>query len=126
MNVVDSCAWLAYLADEPTADYFETAITDIEHLLVPSVCILEVFKVVVRQRGEHAALQAVALMRQGKVVPLNESLAMLSAQLGLAHKLPLADSIVLATANQVDGLVWTQDADFEGLPGVRFTPKQTS
>lgn len=73
-----------------------------------------------QQRGESAALQAVAVMAQGLVVDLTAPLALLSARLGLEYKLPLADSIVYATARERDAEVWTQDADFEGLPRVRF------
>lgn len=123
-NVVDSSAWLAYLADEPTAADFAAAIEDPRRLVVPSVCLLEVFKVVARQRGEGDALQAVALMRQGAVVDLDTPLALSAARLGLDHRLPLADSIVYATARAAGGVVWTQDEDFEGLPDVQYFPKR--
>jgi uncharacterized protein with PIN domain len=122
-NVVDSSAWLAYLADEPGAQHFSAAIEDVENLLVPSVCILEVFKVVSRQRGDGDALQAAALMQQGLVVDLDATLAVAAAKAAVDHKLPLADSIVYATGITRDGVVWTQDEDFEGLPDVKFFPK---
>ena len=123
-NVVDSSAWLAYLADEPTATDFAPAIETTARLIVPAVCVLEVFKVVARQRGEGAALQAVALMQQGHVVDLDATLAVSAARLGLAHQLPLADSIVYATARAVSGTVWTQDDDFAALPDdVEYRPK---
>jgi len=122
-NVVDSSAWLAYFAGETTADAFAAAIEDVRRLVVPAVCLLEVFKVVVRQRGEGDALQAVAIMQQGAVVELDAALALSAARLGVEHRLPLADSIVYATARAVGGVVWTQDADFERLADVRFVPK---
>ncbi|HET7622024.1 MAG TPA: type II toxin-antitoxin system VapC family toxin [Gemmatimonadaceae bacterium] len=123
-NVVDSSAWLEYFADSAAAKHFAGAIEAVERLVVPSVCLLEVFKVVLRQRGEGDALQAVALMLQGKVVELDAALAMASAKAGVEHKLPLADSVVYATAQAVGGVVWTQDEDFDGLPGVEYFPKQ--
>ena len=123
-NVVDSSAWLAYLADEPTAADFAAAIEDPRRLVVPVVCLLEVFKVVVRQRGEGDALHAVALMQQGEVVDLDGALALSAARLGVEHQLPLADSIVYATAQAVGGVIWTQDDDFEGLPDVQYFPKR--
>jgi len=122
-NVVDSSAWLAYLADEPGAVHFAAAIEDVENLVVPSVCILEVFKVVSRQRGDGEALQAAALMQQGTVVDLDAALSLVAAKAGIDHKLPLADSIVYATGTSVDGVVWTQDEDFDGLPDVKFFAK---
>lgn len=123
-NVVDSSAWLAYFADEPTAADFASAVEDPTHLVVPAVCLLEVFEVVARTRGEGDALQAVAAMQQGTVVDLDPAMALSVARLGLAHRLPLADSIVYATARRLGGVVQTQDDDFDGLPDVRFVPKR--
>jgi len=122
-NVVDSSAWLEYFADGPGAGRFAAAIEAVDRLVVPSVCLLEVFKVVLRQRGESDALQAVALMQQGTVIDLDAALALSAATVGVVHKLPLADSIVYATAQRMAGTVWTQDEDFDGLPGVKFHPK---
>jgi predicted nucleic acid-binding protein len=123
-NVVDSSAWLEYFADAPAAAHFANAIEAVDHLIVPAVCLLEVFKVVLRQRGESEALEAVALMQQGTVVDLDATLAIAAAAAGVAHKLPLADSIVYATAQAVGGLVWTQDDDFKGLPDVEYFARE--
>ena len=123
MNVVDSSAWLAYFADEHNAQHFANVIEAPDSLIVPSITLLEVFKKVAQQRGEGAALQYVAVMQQGRVVALDAPLALLAATLGTRHKLPLADSIIYATALQGNALVWTQDADFEGLDRVRYFAK---
>ena len=95
-------------------------------LVVPAICLLEVFSVIMRQRDEGDALQAAALMQQGRVIDLDATLALAAAKTGVEHKLPLADSIVYATAAHVDGIVWTQDVDFEGLGDVRFFPKKVA
>lgn len=123
MNVVDSSGWLEYLADAPNADFFAAAIEDTERLVVPTMSILEVFKWVLRERGEGPALQAAALMQQGHVVELDVALATHAAKLGIELKLPLADSVMLATARAYGATLWTQDADFENVPGVRYRPK---
>lgn len=123
MNVVDSSAWLEYFADGPHAGTFAPAIERTRELIVPSICLLEVFKRVLQQRGEGAALQAVAVMEQGRVIPLDGPLALTAARSGVALKLPLADSVVFATARHHGALVWTQDADFKGLPHVRLVAK---
>ncbi len=123
MNVVDSSGWLEYFVNGPGADHFAPAIEDLDALLVPEICMLEVARVVFRERGEHAALQALALMEQGQVVGLDFSLMLQAAFLGQVHKLPLADSVVLATGRTRGAIVWTQDTDFEGLEGVKFFPK---
>lgn len=126
MNVVDSSAWLEYFADGPNAGFFAPAIEATDELIVPTICILEVFKRVCQQRGEGPALQAVALMQQARVVDLDSALALVAAKLGIDAKLALADSVVLATARQSDATLWTQDADFEGLPDVKFRAKRSA
>lgn len=124
MNVVDSSAWLEFLADGPNADAFAEPIQNTEHLVVPTLSIYEVFKKTLRLRGEDAAVETATLMRQGRVIHLDEELAMEAARLSLRHTLPLADSIILATARDHGATLWTQDSDFEGLRDVRYHPKK--
>ena len=123
MNVVDSSAWLEYFADGPNAAVFAEPLGDVTHLVVPAITVYEVFKVVCRQRGEDAALQAAALMQQGMVVELSASLAMVAAKTSLELGLPMADSIILATARQHDAQLWTQVEHFRNVAGVRFVAK---
>ena len=123
MNVVDSSAWLEYFADGPNAKHFAKIIESPEELLVPSITLLEVFKRIAQQRDESAALQYVAVMQQSKVVDMGSALALRAAALGIRHKLPLADSIIYATAQQANAVVWTQDAVFDGLTDVRYFAK---
>ena len=123
MNIVDSSGWLEYFADGPNADRFAAPLGNVAELLVPSITLYEVFKVVCRQRGEDAALQAVAMMQQGKVIELSSSIALLAAKLSLDLKIPMADSIILATAQIHNAVLWTQDDDFKGLSGVRYFPR---
>jgi len=123
MNVVDSSAWLAYFADEPTADYFAPAIEETEAFIVPVVCLYEVFKAILREKGEEEAFQAVVAMQQGLLVDLDSNLALEAAALGLQEKLAFADSIVYAVAKRHDAQLWTQDEHFDGKPNVNFKPK---
>jgi len=123
MNVVDSSGWLEYFSDSPNADFFAPAIEDIDNLVVPSISLYEVFKRILQQRDEDRALQAVAQMQQGKVVALTGDLALQSANLSVQEQLPLADSIMLATARANQATLWTQDSDFEGLEGVKYIEK---
>jgi len=124
VNVVDSSAWLEYFAAGPNAGRFAAAIEATADLLVPSIVVLEVTRRVMQQRGEDAALQAAALLHQGRVIPLDGALALSAAKAGLEHKLPLADSIILATALQFDATIWTMDADFTRIPNVRYFSKR--
>lgn len=123
MNVIDSSAWLCWFAGDRNADLFAQAIEASDDMVVPSITLTEVFKTILRQRGEDLALQAIAHMQQGTVVVLDASIAVDAASVGVEFKLPLADSIIYATARRYNAVVWTQDADFEGLEGVRFIPK---
>jgi predicted nucleic acid-binding protein len=124
MNVIDSSAWLEFFAGGPNAGEFARPLADRSLLVVPTITIYEVFKVVCCQRGEDAALQATALMLQGRLVELSPSLAMVAARTSLELVLPMADSIILATARLHDAVLWTQDEHFQNLPDVRYLPKR--
>jgi len=120
VNVVDSSAWLEYFSDGPNAGFFAKPIENTRELLVASLSLYEVYKRVLQQRGDSDALQIVAVMQQGRLVDLDGNLALQAARLSRAHGLPLADSVMLATARAFDAVLWTQDADFKDLPGVQF------
>lgn len=120
MNVVDSCGWLEYFADAPNAGFFAPAIESTETLIVPTLSIFEVAKRILQQRNEADALRASALMRQARVIDLTDSLALSAARLSITLRLPLADSILLATARAHDATLWTQDAHFAAIDGVRY------
>lgn len=124
MNVVDSSSWLEYFAGGRNAARFAAPLSDPEALVVPTVAIYEVFKVLLREAGEDAALQAAAAMQRGQLVELTTHLAMSAASLSLELSLPMADSIILATGREHDAVVWTQDADFKGIEGVKYFPKK--
>jgi len=124
MNLVDSCGWLEYLADGPNAAFFAPAVENIDALLVPTICILEVFKWALQQRGEDAALQSAALMQQGQVIDLDTGTAVNAAKIGHELKLPLADAVIVATARIHNAVIWTQDSDLMDVEGVKFVKKR--
>jgi predicted nucleic acid-binding protein len=126
VNVVDSSGWLEYFAAGPNADFFAAAVETTDELIVPTVSVYEVFKRVSQQRGEGDALQAVALMQQGDVVDLSIHLALEAARTSVALGIPMADSIMLATAQSSDATLWTQDADFADIDGVRYVARRGS
>ena len=124
MNVVDSSGWLEYFADWSNADFFAPAVEDSQQLLVPIICIYEVFKRVLQQRGLAAAKTNIADMLSGQVIVLDDSLAMSAAKLSIELKLPMADSIILAAARAYDAVLWTQDDHFNGLDQVKFIERK--
>lgn len=123
MNIVDSSGWLEYFANGPNADHFSQPLKDTSALIVPTISIYEVFKVILRESNENDALQAVAAMQKGKVVDLNTHIAINASRISLQYTLPMADSIILSTAQTYGCIVWTQDSDFEDIPGIKFFPK---
>jgi predicted nucleic acid-binding protein len=124
MNIVDSSGWLEYFADGPNASFFSRPLAKTSDLVVPSITIYEVFKVVLRQRGESEALQAVALMQQGSVVDLTAEISILAARVSIECRLPMADSIILATSRVHGATIWTLDSNFEKIEGVQYATKR--
>ena len=120
MIVVDSCGWLEWFSGSRRGELYRQAFQDPRELLVPVLCLIEVFRTIARQKGESMALDAIGIMNQVDVVPLTAEDAVEVARLGLLHRLPLADSTIYAVARRRGAELWTHDEHFRGLPGVRF------
>ena len=120
MNLVDTSGWIEYFFGGPNAVFFSSPIEATGDLAVPVLCLYEVFKKVNAVGNEAQALQAVAQMAQGRVIDLTEDVALSAALISLKHKLPMADSLILATAYAQGAALWTQDQHFKGLPGVKY------
>lgn len=117
--VLDSSCWLEFFADTPRADLYANAIEKAEQLVVPVLTLYEVTKKLSREAGDDVASAALSLMQRGTVVPIDTALALAAATNGL----PLADSLIYATAQLHGAELWTQDAHFGGLVGVKYFPK---
>ncbi len=124
MNVVDSSGWLEYFAGGTNASFFAPLIKEIDTLVVPTVCIYEVFKHLLAQRGEEGALQAVGIMSLGVIAVLTREIAVNAAAISSELKIAMADSIILATTQAYGATLWTQDADFEGIGSVQVVKKK--
>ena len=125
MNIVDSSGWLEYFANGPNAEFFAPVIEDVSQLIVPVISIYEVFKKALQQRGEGDALQAVAVMSQWKVIELDIKLSLSAAKISVDLGIPMADSMILATAKAFNATLWTQDEDFKEMEGVRYIEKRS-
>ena len=123
MNIVDSSGWLEYFADDKNSDFFAPVIEDTENLIVSTINIYEVFKSILQQRDENDAIQAVAVMQQALVIDVTAAVSLLAAGISYKKKLPMADSLILATVKSMDAILWTQDSDFIGIPDVRYVKK---
>ena len=124
MNLVDTSAWLEYFFDGPNAGVFAGPIEDNPKLLVSVICLYEVFKKLCSTADEGRALRAVACMKQGTVSEVSEEIALRASLVSLKYGIPMADSLIYATAKLHGATVWTQDQDFKDLPGVSYTPKR--
>jgi predicted nucleic acid-binding protein len=125
VNLVDSSAWLEYFADGPNAAFFASAIENQRELIVPTIVIFEVYKRICQQRDDRSALAAIAVLHHGRIVDLNAALALRAAQISRSEKLPMADSIILATARFEEAIIWTQDGDFQSLEGVKYRARKS-
>ena len=124
MNLVDSSGWLEYFAEGSNVEFFAPAIEDTKNLLAPFICIYEVFKKILLQSGVSAAQTHVSDMKLGKIIEIDESLALSAAKISFDLKLPMADSLILATARANDAILWTQDEHFKDLDGVKYIEKK--
>jgi len=125
-NVIDSSGWVEYFTQGPNTRHFIPLIQDLENLLVPTICIYEVFKRLIQDLGEENALQAIGIMSYGQILELDRKIAMDAAKLSVESKLAMADSLILATAREYEATLWTQDIHFKGIEGVRYFEKRTS
>jgi predicted nucleic acid-binding protein len=124
MNVIDSSGWLEYFINGRNANFFARIIENTDEVLVPTISLFEVFKRVLIDKDRNDALEAVAIMKDGRVIDLDDSLALVAAELSYELKLPLADSIILATARAHNATLWTQDAHFKSMDGVKYIEKK--
>jgi len=122
MNIVDSSGWLEYFADGKNAESFAPAIEDTDQLLVPTICVYEVFKRILQQRGLDAAETRIADLYKGQIIDLTAPLAISAAVISDRLKLPKADSLILAAARASNATLWTQDEHFKGIEGVMYIP----
>ena len=125
MNVVDSSGWLEYFGEGKNASFFARPIQDMENLIVPTICIYEVFKRLLSLRDKEEALRAVGVMSLGQLMELDRQRALNAARISLDLKLALADSIILATARAAGATLWTQDEHFKDLEDVKYVAKRT-
>lgn len=124
LNVIDSVGWIEYFTDGPLADRYSKYIEDQSSIVTPSVVLYEVFKKILRDGSERAAVDAIAHIQQTNVVPLTAELAIVAAEISLEHRLAMADAIVYASARSAGATLVTSDFHFKDLCGVEYIPKK--
>ncbi|MCE2690949.1 MAG: type II toxin-antitoxin system VapC family toxin [Betaproteobacteria bacterium] len=123
LNVVDSSGWIEYFQDSPRADLFAAAVEDRAHLVVPTIALFEVCKILSRSLDATVVDTCLDVMRMGQVVDLTDARAIAAAKASRAHGLALADAAMYSIAREHGATFWTQDVDYQGLPGVEYLAK---
>ena len=124
MNIVDSSGWIEYITDQENADFFEKPINRPDDLLIPTVCLYEVFKRVLREFDEERALDVMGIMSLGTSVDLDRQIAIHAAHISNELKLAMAESMILSTARIFNAVIWTQDEHFRNIEGVNYIEKK--
>ncbi len=119
MVVVDSSGWIEFFSDGPKADAYARFLKEPAKVATPAIVIYEVYKKIKRERGEQMAKLCVAQMEKTRSVPIDQSITLRAADLSLEFSLPMADSLVLATARALGAELITSDTDFQEVPGAR-------
>jgi predicted nucleic acid-binding protein len=123
-NVVDSSGWLEYFTDGTNAGALKSILDDEASLIIPSVCLYEVFKITLSRAGEDEALRVAGLMSFGQMINFDQVVALVAAPISTQYKLEMADSVIYAIAQMHNATLWTQDAHFKDLPGVQYIEKR--
>jgi len=120
--LLDSSGWIELLGGTTRALLFEPALKS-SRLLVPSLVRYEVGRYVLAKSGNEARLLALRAMAKFEQVAIDANTADAAALIAAKHKLAMADALIYATAKIHEAELWTQDAHFENLSGVRFFSK---
>jgi predicted nucleic acid-binding protein len=123
MVIVDSCGWLEWFVNGKLAEQYQKYLADQEQLIVPAIILYEVYKILKREVGEEKALLAAGYMKQSPVIPLDETLALSSADIALRENLALADAIIVAVSRSCNCTIITSDSDLQNQPDVTYIPK---
>jgi predicted nucleic acid-binding protein len=123
MNLVDSSGWLEYFIEGINAEEFSKVIENTDKLIVTPINIYEVYKKISQEKNIETAFLAIGAMNQGKIINIDNEIALNAAQLSIEFKLAMADSLILSCAYYSNAILWTQDSDFKDIPGVKFIKK---
>lgn len=122
-NVVDSSGWIEFFMAGTNGPVFKPVIEQRQTLLVPTIALFEVHKVLSRQLPPEVVTACLDVMRLGRVLDITAARAVAGADVSLRHKLAMGDALMYSLAQEHNATFWTQDADYQGLPGVQFFAK---
>ena len=120
MNVVDSSGWIEFFQAGGNGPVFKPVIEARALLLVPTIALFEVHKVLSRSLSEDLVTRCLDVMRLGRVLDLTDKRAIAASKAARAHGLAFADAAMYSMAQEHDAKFWTQDVDYDGLPGAMY------
>lgn len=123
MIIVDSCGWLEWFTDGKLADQYKAYLTDPDNILMPAIILYEVYKILKREVGEEKALLAAGYMKNSLVIPLDDTLALVAADISLQEKLAMADAIIVAISRVYNCKIISSDVDLKEQTNVDYIPK---
>jgi predicted nucleic acid-binding protein len=123
VNVVDSSGWIEFFRAGANGPVFKPIIEDRARLLVPTIALFEVHRVLSRSLPADLVNRCLDVMRLGRVLDFTDARAIVAAHVAALHKLAMADAAMYAMAREFGASFWTQDVDYQGLPGVRYQAK---
>jgi len=120
MNVVDSSGWIEFFHAGVNGPKFKPVIEQRDTLLVPTIALYEVYKVLRRKLSADVVTQCLDVMRLGRVLDITDRRAVAAANVAQRHRLAMADAMMYSLALEFGATFWTQDVDYQGLPGVNY------
>ena len=123
MNLVDSSGWIEFFLAGANGPKFKPVIEDRAHLLVPVIALFEVHRVLARKVPQDAVRACLDVMRLGRVLEITDAHAVTAAEAAQCHRLAMADAMMYSLAQEYGATFWTQDVDYQGLPGVNYFAK---
>ena len=124
MIIVDSCGWLEWFSNGKLADQYRVYLADPDNILMPAIILYEVYKVLKRKAGEEKALLAAGYMKNSSVIPFDDNLTLVAADIALQEKLAMADAIIVAVSRVHNCRIISSDADLKDQPNVDYIPKK--
>jgi predicted nucleic acid-binding protein len=123
MNIIDTSLWIEFLAGTPLDESIVNALSNSEELYVPTICLYEVKKKFLNDNDAAKAATAIDIMKKGIVISIDSEIALLASDISKQYKLPMADSIIYATAVLYDAELYTQDKHYKNLDSVHYFTK---
>ena len=123
MSIIDTSLWIEFFAGTPLDESIISALSNSDELYVPTICLYEVKKKFLIDNDAVKAVTAIDIMKKGMVISIDSEIALLASDISKQYKLPMADSLIYATAVLHDTELYTQDAHFENLDRVHYFTK---